>query len=59
MNKWDKVIEMLMNGVSKDLAEQLLKEFCPKMFGLENDKSAVQDYGCTRCDICWSSKINE
>ena len=46
---------MLMNGISRELAAKLIKEFCPHMFGLKNDEIAVREYGCTRCDMCWGT----
>ncbi len=56
MDKYEKVIEMLTSGVSREMAIEIIKQFCPKFFGLENDKKAINEYGCTRCDICWNSK---
>lgn len=57
MTNWDKAIEILTSGVSKELAEELLKQFCPKMFGLETDMKILNDYGHTRCDLCWSKTV--
>ena len=55
MSKYEQVIQMLMNGISRELAVKLVKEFCPHMFGLKNDEIAVREYGCTRCDMCWGT----
>lgn len=59
MTNYEKVIEMLTNGIDRYLAEKIIKEFCPAMFGLKNNQSAIKDYACTRCDFCWLDEYKE
>ena len=52
---YEKAIQMLQNGVNDTMAKEIIKQFCPAFFGLKNNTKAVQEYGCTRCDMCWGN----
>ena len=60
MTNIEKAIEMLMNGVSRVIAEEIIEQCCPRTFGIENTINCIScRIFLDNCYKCWNKEVEE